>query len=161
MSVEVTFQPAGISGLVAEGTYLIEAARRMGVRLARDCQGPACASCVVYVMSGDSLLSAPTEHETNTLGAQEVAQKQRLACQAIIERDGEIVVQVLPARRPDAEDMRKTFGQLPLGQKLITLVQLETITMSEALDEISAKSLSIGEKLTRVFRQRKKASGKE
>lgn len=161
MSVEVTFQPAGLTGLVAEGTYLIEAARRMGVQLARDCNGPACTSCVVYVMTGESLLSAPTEHETNTLGQQEVAQKQRLACQAIIERDGEMVVQVLPARRPDAEDMRKTFGQLPFAQKLITLVQLETITMSEALEGISAKSASFGEKLTRVFKQRKKASDKE
>jgi ferredoxin len=160
MGVEITFEPAGISGLVAEGTYLIEAARRMGVQLARDCNGPTCTSCVVFVMSGHSLLSAPTEHETNILGAQEVEQKQRLACQTVIERNGEVVVQVLPARRADAEDMRKTFGQLPLGQKLITLVQLETLLMSEALDQISTKSLSLGERLSRVFKQRKKGTDK-
>jgi S-adenosylmethionine synthetase len=30
MNVSITFEPSGISGLVAQGTYLIEAARRMG-----------------------------------------------------------------------------------------------------------------------------------
>ena len=161
MSIEVTFQPAGFTGLVAEGTYLIEAARRMGVPLARDCNGPECTSCLVFVTAGNQLLSEPTEHERNSLGVQEVEQKQRLACQTIIERAGELVVQVLPARKADAEDMRKTFGELPFAQKLATLVQLETIAVSEALDQISSRSLSIAEKLTRAFRQGKRDTRKD
>lgn len=35
--VEITFVPSGISGLVAVGTYVEEAARRLGVKLRGKC----------------------------------------------------------------------------------------------------------------------------
>ena len=38
MSVSITFEPSGISGVVAEGTYLIDAARRMGAPLGAGCR---------------------------------------------------------------------------------------------------------------------------
>ena len=37
MSVSITFEPSGISGVVAQGTYLIDAARRMGAALGAGC----------------------------------------------------------------------------------------------------------------------------
>ena len=51
MSVSITFEPSGISGLVAEGTYLIDAARRMGVSLGAGCTAGKgeCPACVVSV----------------------------------------------------------------------------------------------------------------
>ena len=54
MSVSITFEPSGITGLVAEGTYLIDAARRMGATLGAGCtvgKGE-CPSCVISVKTG-------------------------------------------------------------------------------------------------------------
>ena len=49
MSVSITFEPSGISGVVAEGTYLIDAARRMGAPLGAGCTAGKgeCPACVV------------------------------------------------------------------------------------------------------------------
>ena len=51
MSVSITFEPSGINGLVAEGTYLIDAARRMGAPLGAGCTAGKgeCPACVVSV----------------------------------------------------------------------------------------------------------------
>jgi len=158
MSVEVTFQPAGLSGLVAEGTYVIDAAKRMGVRISAACKGSAeCTACVVSIVGGHLLLSAPTEHEQETLGQEALAQGQRLACQTRIERSGELVVGVAPEQdasekqQRQVSDFRKDFGELPLDKKLVTLVQLEALTMSQAMDAIAAKTLSAGGKVIDLF----------
>lgn len=45
----------------------------------------------------------------------------------------------------NAEDFKKKFGELPLNQKLKTLIQLEVVTFTEALDTIIDKSISAGE----------------
>jgi uncharacterized 2Fe-2S/4Fe-4S cluster protein (DUF4445 family) len=158
MSVEITFQPTGLSGLVAEGTYLIDAAKRMGVRISAACKGSAeCTACVVSIVAGQLLLSAPTEHERETLGQEALAQGQRLACQTRIERSGELVVGVAPEQdapeknQRQVSDFRKDFGELPLDKKLATLIQLEALTMSQAMDAIAAKTLSAGGKVIDLF----------
>jgi uncharacterized 2Fe-2S/4Fe-4S cluster protein (DUF4445 family) len=154
VSVEITFQPAGLNGLVAEGTYVIDAARRMGVRISAACKGSAeCTACIVSIVAGHLLLSAPTEHEQKTLGQEALAQGQRFACQTRIERGGELVVRVAPEQdaseknKRQLSDFRKDFGELPLDKKLVTLVQLEALTMSQAMDAIAAKTLSAGGKV--------------
>jgi hypothetical protein len=43
------------------------------------------------------------------------------------------------------EDFKKKFEELPLNQKLATLMQLEATTMSEAVNTIVDKSISAGE----------------
>ena len=70
MSVSITFEPSGINGLVAEGTYLIDAARRMGAPLGAGCTAGKgeCPSCVVSVKAGASLLSPPSIAEEQQLG---------------------------------------------------------------------------------------------
>ena len=158
MSVEIRFQPAGLSGLVAEGTYLIDAAKRMGVRISAGCKGGGeCTACVVSIVAGHLLLSAPTEHEQKTLGPEGLAQEQRLACQTRIERSGELVVGVAPEKdaseknQRQVSDFRKDFGELPLDKKLVTLIQLEALTMSQAMDAIVAKTLSAGGKVMDLF----------
>ena len=94
MSVSITFEPSGINGLVAEGTYLIDAARRMGAPLGAGCTAGKgeCPSCVVSVKAGANLLSPPSLAEEQQLGADQLDQSLRLACQVKIENHGEVVV---------------------------------------------------------------------
>jgi len=154
MSVSITFEPSGITGLVAEGTYVIDAARRMGASLGAGCTAGKgeCPSCVVSVKSGADLLSSPSAAEEKQLGVEQLGQSLRLACQTKIENHGEVVVMVSasgPRRAApvDSEaELRKKFGALPLSKKLATLVQLEAITMSEAFDSAIEKPLAFGAK---------------
>ena len=154
MSVSITFEPSGLSGVVAEGTYLIDAARRMGVSLGIGCtigKGE-CPSCLVAVKSGAGLLSAPSAAELKQLDVEDLAQSHRLACQVKLEFPGDVVV-MASARKPGggtprdtASELKRDFGSLPLSQKLATLVQLEAVTMSEALDAAIEKPLAFGAK---------------
>ena len=151
MSVSITFEPSGLSGVVAEGTYLIDAARRMGVVLGEGCTiGKAeCPSCLISVKAGSNLLSAPSAAELKQLADEDLDQSLRLACQVKLEFPGDVVVMAsarktgAPPRDTPAE-VRKDFGALPLSQKLATLVQLEAITMSEAFDTAIEKPLAFG-----------------
>jgi hypothetical protein len=50
------------------------------------------------------------------------------------------------SRTPEeTEDFKKKFGELPLNEKLSTLMHLEVATMSEAVNTIIEKSISVGE----------------
>lgn len=152
MTVSITFEPSGLSGVVAPGTYLIDAARRMGVSLGTGCtigKGE-CPSCLVSVKAGANLLSAPTAAEQRLLGEEQLDQSLRLACQAKLEYPGEVVV-MASARKPGGgptrdtkSELRREFGSLPLTQKIATLLQLEAITMSEAFDSAIEKPLAFG-----------------
>jgi ferredoxin len=161
MSVEITFEPVGLVGLVAEGAYLSDAARRMGVSMLLDCAGTGkCTSCQVRIFSGGELLSAPTEAERNILGEEGLSLQQRLACQVRIERAGELVVHMNPEKEKpekepsDAAGMRKKFEELTLDKKIATLMQLEAVTMFEALNAIVEKPLALGEKIFDSFYRR-------
>ena len=169
MSVSITFEPSGISGLVAEGTYLIDAARRMGVSLGAGCtvgKGE-CPACVVSVKSGANLLSPPSVAEETQLGVEHLGQSLRLACQVKIENPGELVVMGAP--RPERTtvpnetetELVKKFGALPLRKKIATLLQFETITMSEAFDSAIEKPLAYGSKTFDKFMNRSKAGSAE
>src|SRR5215213_2944778 len=154
MSVSITFEPSGINGLVAEGTYLIDAARRMGAPLGAGCTAGKgeCPACVVSVKAGANLLSPLSVAEEQQLGAEHLGESLRLACHVKLENHGDVVV--MAAARPqtrtspgDTEsELKKKFGTLPLGKKLATLVQLEAITMSEAFDSAIEKPLAFGSK---------------
>ena len=153
MSVSITFEPSGISGVVAEGTYLIDAARRMGAPLGAGCTAGKgeCPACVVSVKTGANLLSPPSLVEEQQLRGEQPDQTLRLACQVKIENHGDVVV--MTATRPQQTEpvdtpaeLTKKFGTLPLGKKLATLMQLEAITMSEAFDSAIEKPLAFGSK---------------
>ena len=166
MSVSITFEPSGINGLVAEGTYLIDAARRMGAPLGAGCTAGKgeCPACVVSVKAGADLLSPPSLAEEQQLGPEHLDQSLRLACQVKIENHGEVVV--MTATRPErttsvdeGSELTKRFGALPLTKKLATLVQLEAITMSEAFDSAIEKPLAFGSKTFDKILGKKKTSG--
>lgn len=155
MSVLITFEPSGITGVVAEGTYLIDAARRMGAPLGTGCTAGKgeCPACVVSVKTGASLLSKPSVGEEKQLGIEQLDQSLRLACHVKIENPGEVVVMVAARPQPRATvpgeteaELRTKFGALPLGKKIATLVQLEVITVSEAFDSAIEKPLAFGSK---------------
>ena len=96
MSVSITFEPSGISGVVAQGTYLIDAARRMGANLGAGCTAGKgdCPSCVISVKTGADLLSTPSAAEEKQLGNEYLDQAYRLACQTKLENHGDVVVMV-------------------------------------------------------------------
>jgi ferredoxin len=169
MSVSITFEPSGINGVVAEGTYLIDAARRMGATLGAGCTAGKgeCPACVVSVKTGAELLSTPSAAEEKQLGLEHLDQHYRLACQTKIQNHGEVVVMVSTVRpRPapvDTEgELLKKFGSLPLSKKLATLMQFEAVTMSEAFDAAIEKPLAFGTKtLDSLMNRAKQAAAKK
>ena len=151
MGVTITFEPSGISGSVATGTYLIDAAKRLGASIGSGCvRGKGdCETCVVHVSIGSDLLSVPGPAEQTALGAEQLNQGFRLACQTKIEGFGEVVVRSAPRKQKEAAadrdaELRKEFGELPLQKKIATLVQLEAITMNEAFNAAIEKPLQFG-----------------
>jgi ferredoxin len=154
MSVSITFEPSGISGVVAQGTYLIDAARRMGAPLGTGCTAGKgeCPACLISVKSGAEVLSPPSMAEENQLGNEQLEQSLRLACQVKLENHGDVVVMVAarPQTRPSETDsvaeLQKKFGALPLGKKIATLMQFEAITASETFDAAIEKPLALGSK---------------
>lgn len=142
MSVNVEWKVGGESrsGIVAEGTYLWQAAKRLGVRLPAECEGRGqCDTCAVVVEEGATLLSALTSAERERLSPERLMAGERLACQAKVERGGDLVLRPVPATEREetteetVEDFRKNFKELPLQQKLRTLAEFEAVTAYQAL----------------------------
>jgi ferredoxin len=153
MSVNVEFTPEGQHGIVAEGTYLWDAAKRLGVRLPAECEGRGeCDTCAVVVREGATLLSSLTNAERERLSPERLAAGERLACQAKVERAGVLVLYPVPqpAREPTTEESKrelsKEFKDLPLQQQLTTLVELEIIAVSQTFRAISDASTSLLER---------------
>jgi len=154
MSVDIRFQPEGRNGLVAEGTYLLDAAKRLGVRLPTECGGRGeCDTCAVIVEEGATLLSSLTEAERARLSPERLAAGERLACQAKVERGGEVVLRPVPQTEraetsaETAKDLRKDFRDLPLKRKVTTLVELEAVTLFQTLNAIIDVPFAIGGKV--------------
>jgi ferredoxin len=144
MSVDIKIEPDGRSGVIAEGTYLWSAAKRLGVRLPAECEGRGeCDTCAVVVEEGATLLSSLTEAERERLSPERLAAGERLACQAKVERGGELVLRPVPVTeraettQETVKELRREFRDLPLQRKLATLVELEAVTMYQALSAIA------------------------
>ncbi|HWS55905.1 MAG TPA: 2Fe-2S iron-sulfur cluster-binding protein [Pyrinomonadaceae bacterium] len=143
VNVEWKVEGEGHSGVIAEGTYLWDAAKRLGVKLPAECDGRGeCDTCAVIVEEGATLLSGLTAAERERLSPERLAAGERLACQAKIEHGGDLVLRPVPQteRAETTEeavtDIRKEFRQMPLQQKLATLVELEAVTAAQTFDRI-------------------------
>ena len=154
MSVNIRIEPEGLDGLIAEGTYLWDAAKRLGVALPAECQGRGeCDTCAVIIEQGATLLSSLTEAERERLSPERLAAGERLACQTKVERGGELVLRPVPVTEREetseeaTKDLRKEFRELPLQRKLATLVELEAVTMFQTLSTIIEVPFMIGEKV--------------
>ena len=144
MSVNVEIGPEGRQGVVAEGTYLWDAAKRLGVRLPAECEGRGeCDTCAVIVRAGATLLSDLTNAERERLSPERLAAGERLACQAKVERGGTLILEPVPVteREETTEETKKDFSTefrtLPLQQKLATLVELEAIAAVQTFKAVA------------------------
>jgi len=143
VNVEWKIEGDGRSGVVAEGTYLWDAAKRLGVKLPSECDGRGqCDTCAVIVEEGAALLSELTDAERERLSPERLAAGERLACQAKVERAGDLVLRPVPAAERSetteeaVRDIRKEFSEMPLSKKLSTLVELEAVAAAQTLSAL-------------------------
>jgi len=92
----VRFMKEGLELEVAEGTTILEAAKKIGAPQGDRCGGVcACSTCHIYVEEGAKNLSGATEAEEDRVEeAPGLQRNSRLSCQCIIEKDGPIVVRI-------------------------------------------------------------------
>jgi ferredoxin len=158
MSVEITFEQDGGSGLVAPGSSLWEAARRLGVGLRADCRGRGeCDACAVLIIKGSELVSPAKEWEYKVLGAERLAAGERLACQTTLVKSGEVTARVLPVVE-SAGKSEKTFSSLPLKQQVGAFIETEAKAVSEAMNMLRGKSNALVEKFLNL-KQEKPGTG--
>lgn len=151
--VEIKFEREDLAGLVAVGTYLSDAARRIGIELQTE-EFVEKVFAVVTINKGGELLSAPTKIETELLSDARRERGERLAEQVKIEKAGEITVmstakkvEEKPTEEEKQEQYRKDFEELPLPKKIASLLELESIALSETLSFIinsPSKLVSMG-----------------
>ena len=156
---EIKFEREDIHGIIPVGTYLAEAARRLGVRFVEPCDAANGEHhCEVEVLSGEDLLSARTAAETKYFEGREDSKHKRLACQAEIEKEGEIEVKTKESettkeekKAETEEEYRKRFAELPLDKKISELVQLEAIALSDTLTFVFNSPYTIGDKIMHIM----------
>lgn len=155
--VEIRFEREGLSGVVAVGTYLIDAAKRLGVKLEGDCdQAGAAHCCSMIVKSGMDKLSALTKAETEHFSANGRRKDERLACQAKIEKPGEVVIMTEEKKEETgaeeaAEEYVKNFSELPLEKKIANLMKLEAIALGETVSYVINSPFTIADKVMGVM----------
>ncbi|MEP7212276.1 MAG: hypothetical protein ABI791_04330 [Acidobacteriota bacterium] len=133
----------GREGVLAVGSYLIDAAARLGTRIEDDPLGnDGLHTCVVTIESGRELLSDLTQIERDQF--ERVAQKknERLACQVKLVKPGEVIIMTDNKKKDkkkeeteseQKERFKKEFEEMPLEQKISNLVQLEFIAFGETV----------------------------
>jgi 2Fe-2S ferredoxin len=104
--VRLTFLPGGQSVEFEAGKLpyqdhgkpqsILDVAMNFGLHLEHACGGScACTTCHVVVKKGEDLLSETSEEELDRLDmAADLQLHSRLGCQAVIERPGEVVVEI-------------------------------------------------------------------
>lgn len=157
--VEIRFGE-GREGIVPVGTYLIDAARRMGAAALIDCGPETGHECGVKIEEGGELLSQITEAESDLLSDEQREQGTRLACYAKIEKPGVITAMVEKKTDPDRDEKqaeerdeayRKEFTELPLEKKIANLMQLEAIALGETFAFVINSPFKVFEKIGDVM----------
>lgn len=92
----IKFTLENIEVEVPLGTSILEASKKVGAPEGDRCGGVcACSTCHVYVRKGFNLLSEPEDEELDILEkAFDPRHDSRLGCQARIEQDGELEVEI-------------------------------------------------------------------
>jgi ferredoxin len=149
--VEIKFEREGRDGIVAVGTYVLDAMKRFGIRPSEVCVEGA-HSCTVTITEGADLLSPRTEAEKTFLA--DAPEGERLACEAKIERPGAITVMTKEEKKADASeesstpvDFKKEFAEMPLEKKIANLVQLEAIALGDTFSFIANSPYLIFDKI--------------
>ncbi len=157
MEVEVKFEREDISGVVPVGSYLFDAARRMGIEVECERRGES-DLCAMRIKEGGELLSETTKAEKEHLTAKRRKNGERLACQAKFEQTGEVVIMTTkkkeeekPADEEKYEAYRKGFEELPLEKKVADLLHFEAIAFSETVSFVLNSPSMIVEKIMDVM----------
>lgn len=156
---EIKFEREELHGIIPVGTYLAEAARRLGVRFVEPCDTVKGEHhCEVEVTQGEELLTARTAAEKKYFKDRDDAEHSRLACQAKIKKEGEIDLKTKESeaakeeKKPETEEeYRKRFSELPLDKKISELVQLEAIALSDTLSFVFNSPYTIGDKIMHIM----------
>jgi ferredoxin len=159
---DIRFERENLEGLIPVGTYLSNAAGRFGIRFKEECRPEeGLHGCEVEVTKGADLLSEPTAAETKYFEEHGPRGDRRLACQAKIERSGEITIMTMAGETTDntkdeeqdkkADDYRKEFAELPLEKKIASLVQLEAIAFSETVSFVVNSPYMVFDKVLDVL----------
>jgi ferredoxin len=152
MSVLITFEQDGGSGLVAAGATVWDAAKRLGVPLRADCKGLGeCHGCTVQIVAGADALSPATESELKTLGAERLLAGERLACQAILTTQSAVTLRVIP---PPDNDRKQPTTQ-PFKQQVGAFIENEAKSISDAMNKIRDKSNALVEKFLNLNQEKK------
>ncbi len=85
-----------INLMAAVGESVLEIALEHGINIEHSCGGVcACSTCHVYVQKGQELLQEASDDELDRVEeAPGIEINSRLACQCVIEEEGEIVIEV-------------------------------------------------------------------
>lgn len=164
MEAEVRFKREDREGLVAVGTYLIDAAKRFGIHFDDVCVPEMDTHyCSVVVRSGSDQLSELTKAEAKHFEKAGRKTNERLACQVKIEKPGEVEIMTKEKAHdpaPEAktvgetdsnEEYRKAFAEMPLEKKIASLVHLETIAFGETVSFIVNSPFKIADKFMDVM----------
>jgi len=162
LEAQVRFEREKREGLVAVGTYLIDAAKRFGIHFEDACIPETDSHfCSVAVSSGSDLLSGMTKVESEHFSKVGRKKNERLACQVKIENPGEVEIMTeekvkdpAPESKTAAdssEEYRKAFAEMPLEKKIANLVQLETIALGETVSFIINSPFKIADKVMDVM----------
>ncbi|MEP6923167.1 MAG: 2Fe-2S iron-sulfur cluster-binding protein [Pyrinomonadaceae bacterium] len=160
MSIEIKFEIENgeeRTGIVAENSYLWDAAKRLGVYLEATCEGRGtCDTCAVTIKHGAENLSTPTSGEMQHLTDERRAAGERLACQTRIHKSGEITVMVKEKQTAEAEEKkerewRKDFQELPFDKKFATLVELEAVALSETFGFVANLPMTLSNKVVDIL----------
>jgi len=169
--VEVTFEREGRNGIVATGSYLIDAAGRLGIRFEDVCdQAEGIHFCSVTIRGGADNLSALTQLETEHFSKNGRKNNERLACQAKIEKPGEVIIMTeekkeeAKSENEESDQYVKDFTELPLEKKIAKLAKLEVIALGETISYVINSPFTVGEKVLDVLAEfgfRKEQQAKE
>lgn len=169
----LTFKREEREGVMPVGSYLTDAAGRLGIRPERKCAPfENIHFCKMSVLEGRDLLSPPTEHETEYLSTEQGPADDRLGCQAKITESGDIVIMTTETKEEKAEteaetvgkEYTKEFAELPLEKKMAQLVELEAIALGETVSFVINSPYLIFQKAMDVmaeFGLKKEEQGKK
>jgi len=161
--VEVRFEREKLEGVVPVGTYLIDSAKRLGIRFEDECIAPEeIHYCAVVVNAGLDLMSNETRAETEHFRTAGRKKHERLACQVKIDKPGEVVIMTKENKKKDGaaepgaseemnEKYKKEFAEMPLEKQIASLVQLETIAFGETVSFIINSPFKVADKLMDVM----------
>jgi ferredoxin len=160
MEAELKFERENREGVAVVGSYLIDAARRLGVEIFDDCgRLGLCDSCAVTVKSGGEFLTELTKAEIEQLSEERRKKGERLSCQAKIAKAGEISIMTHEKKDPRTDEERKhqefrrEFDALPLQGKIAQLVELEAVALQETFSFVLNSPYKIGETVVDLMSQ--------